>query len=140
MREERLLERLRIWDREPERRSKNDPKRIVDSVIRHLQRILNTRQGNVPIAEDYGVPDFTDFLHSYPESLREIEKAIRQTIQKYEPRLRAVRVNFIPQEDDVLSLRFQIMARLSIDEGKTSVFIETLVDSEGKVKINKLSG
>jgi type VI secretion system protein len=140
MREERLLERLRIWDREPERRAKNDPKKIVDSVIRHLQRILNTRQGNVPIAEDYGVPDFTDFLHSYPESLREIEKTIRQTIQKYEPRLRAVRVNFIPQDDDVLSLRFQIMAKLSVDEGKTPVFIETLVDSEGKVNINKLSG
>jgi type VI secretion system protein len=140
MREERLLERLRIWDREPERRAKNDPKKIVDSVIRHLQKILNTRQGNVPIAEDYGVPDFTDFLHSYPESLREIEKAIRQTIQKYEPRLRAVRVHFIPQDDDVLSLRFQIMARLAIDEGKTPVFIETLVDSEGKVNISKLSG
>jgi type VI secretion system protein len=140
MREERLLERLRIWDREPERRAKNDPKKIVDSVIRHLQKILNTRQGNVPIAEDYGVPDFTDFLHSYPESLREIEKAIRQTIQKYEPRLRAVRVHFIPQDDDVLSLRFQIMAKLAVDEGKTPVFIETLVDSEGKVNINKLSG
>jgi len=26
------------------------------SIVAHLQRILNTRQGNVPIAHDYGCP------------------------------------------------------------------------------------
>jgi type VI secretion system protein len=134
MREERLFERLQTWEKEPSRRGKEDPRRIVDSVLRHLQRILNTKQGNVPIAKDYGVPDFTDFLNSFPDSLREIEKTIRLAIQKYEPRLTAVRVSFIPQEEDPLSLRFQIIARLST-ESKTQVFIETIVDSDGKIDI-----
>jgi type VI secretion system protein len=134
MREERLLERIQTWEKEPTRRGKEDPRRIVDSVLRHLQRILNTKQGNVPIAEDYGVPDFTDFLNSFPDSLREIEKTIRLAIQKYEPRLTAVKVSFIPQEEDLLSLRFQIIARLST-ESKTQVFIETIVDSDGKIGI-----
>lgn len=134
MREERLLERLRTWEREPARREREDTRRIVDSVLRHLQRILNTKQGNVPIAEDYGVPDFTDFLYAYPESVREIERVIRLVIQKYEPRLKAVKVSFIPQDEDLLSIRFQIVARLS-SESKAQVFFETVVDSEGKINI-----
>jgi type VI secretion system protein len=137
MREERLLERLRTWAREPDRRTKEDAGRIIDSVLRHLQRILNTRQGNVPIAEDYGVPDLTDLLHSYPESLREIEKAIRQTIQNYEPRLKGVRVSFLPQEEDVLSLHFQILAKLVTERERVAVLFETLVDSDGKVNIRR---
>ena len=134
MREERLLERIRTWGIEPARRGKEDPRRIADSILRHLQRILNTKQGNVPIAEDYGTPDFSDFLLTYPDSVREIERALRVTIQKYEPRLKAVKVIFIPQEEDLLSLRFQIVARLS-SESKSQVLFETMIDSDGKINI-----
>jgi len=134
MREERLLERIRIFGKEPTRRGKEDPRRITDSVLRHLQRILNTKQGNVPIAEDYGTPDFSDFLLSFPDSIREIERAIRVAIQKYEPRLRGAKVSFVPQEEDLLSLRFQIVAKLDTDS-KTPVFFETQIDSDGKVTI-----
>ena len=136
MREERLLERIRVWKKEPGRREREDVGRITDSILYHLQRILNTRRGNVPIAEDYGIPDFTELLYSYPESVRDIEKSIRQTIQKYEPRLKAVRVNFIPPEEDVLSLRFQIIAQLATDLDKVPVFFETVVDSDGKIKVS----
>lgn len=135
MREERLLERISTWKREPGRREREDARRITDSILYHLQRILNTKRGNVPIAEDYGVPDFTDLFHSYPESLRDLEKSIRQTIQKYEPRLTAVRVSFIPQEEDLLSLRFQIVAKLATAERKNSVLFETIVDADGKVSV-----
>jgi type VI secretion system protein len=134
MREARLLERIRTWEKDPARREREDPRRVIDSVLLHLHRILNTKQGNVPIAEDYGVPDFTDLLYSYPESVRDIERTIRSAIQKYEPRLKAVKVTFIPQDTDLLSLRFQIAARLS-SESKTQVFFETIVDSDGKIEI-----
>ena len=134
MREERLLERLQTWEKEPARRGKEDPRRIVDSVLRHLQRILNTKQGNVLIAEDYGIPDFSDFINTLPRSVGELEKSIRLAIQKYEPRLMAVRVTFIPQEEDRLSLRFQIIGKLST-ESKTQVYIETVIDSDGKIEI-----
>ena len=134
MREERLLERIRAWEKEPKRRGKEDPRRIVDSVLRHLARILNTKQGNVLIADDYGVPDSTNFAGSFEDSIREIEKALRGAIQKYEPRLTAVRVTFVPHEEDRLSLRFQIIAKLSL-ESKNQVYIETIVDSAGKIEI-----
>lgn len=134
MNEERLLERICTWEKEPERRSKGDYRRQIDSILAHLQRILNTRQGNVPISDTYGIPDLTDFMTSYPESVTGIEKSIRQAIEEYEPRLRFVKVVFLPQEGDVLCLRFQIIAKINTESGK-SILIETIVDSDGKISL-----
>lgn len=134
MKEERLLERIRSWENEPHRRSQGDMRRQIDSVLAHLQRILNTRQGSVPISDIYGIPDLTDFMTSYPESVTEIERSIRQAIEEYEPRLRSVKIAFMPQEDDILCLRFQIIARLNTEAGK-NILIETIVDSDGRVRL-----
>jgi len=134
MREERLLERIQTWEEEPTKRGKEDPRRITHSVIRHLQRILNTRQGNALIADDYGIPDFMDFLQAYPDSVRDIERAIKVTIQNYERRLQGVRVSFVPHDDDFLSLRFSIRAKLT-SESKVEVNFETVIDHEGKITV-----
>ena len=99
MREQRLLERIRSWEKDPGRRSREDSGRIIDSVLLHLSRILNTKVGNVQIAEDFGMPDFTDLVYNFPEAVRNLERSIRLMIQKYEPRLSAVQVRFVPQED-----------------------------------------
>lgn len=136
MGEERLLERIRSWEREPLRRERGDQGRLVDSILAHLRCILNTRQGGVPIAADYGVPDFLDFLQSYPDSVREIEQTIRQAIQLYEPRLCGVRVEFLPQEDDVLALRFQILGQVRDGRGARARF-ETVLDSDGKILVRR---
>ena len=137
MREQRLLERIRSWEKEPAKRSREDPKKTIDSVVSHLQRILNTRQGSVPIAEDYGVPDFTDALRNYPESVRESERSIRLMIQKYEPRLKAIRVHFLPPDEEILTLRFQIAAQLAIDNEKIPVQFESHVGTDGKIEVKQ---
>ncbi len=134
MREERLLERIRTWERDPARRGVEDPQRVSDSVLAHLQRILNTRQGNVPIADDYGVPEFMEYIHHGAEAFREFERILRTTIQKYEPRLKGVRVSFVPQEDDRLNLQFQVVAKLSSDP-RIQVQFETTIDSDGKIRL-----
>lgn len=109
---------------------------MISSVLRHLQKVLNTRQGDVPIAEDYGVPDITSFRHTVPFSLREMEKSIRRTIEKYEPRLKGVRVKFIPQEEEKLTVSFQIHARLVLEGQKEPVRFRSQIDSYGKIKIS----
>ena len=136
MHEERLLERIRLVEREPLRRAGDRQRRCVQSVLSHLQRILNTRQGNVIIAGDYGVPDFLDFLQSYPESVHEIEHNIRNAIDKYEPRLSGASVTFVPDEDDALTLRFQIIACLTVEGGR-KIFFETVVDTDGRMLIHR---
>jgi type VI secretion system protein len=135
MREHRLLDRIRQLNKNPSRRVSEDPKQMIRSIQEHLQRILNTRQGNTPIAEDYGVPDFTNFMGSYSESQRSLERSLRQTIQKYEPRLQNVRVGFFPREDDPLTISFQIEARLVLEGQKDPVLFESTVDSGGHIRV-----
>ena len=136
MREERLLERIRNGERDLSRRGVEEPQRISDSVLEHLRRILNTRQGCVPIADDYGVPEFTEYLHLGSEAYRELEKVLRTTIQKYEPRLKGVRVSFIPEEEDRLALllQFQVVARLASDS-RVQVQFETSIDGSGQIRL-----
>ena len=136
MREERLLERVRNCERDLSRRGGEDPQRISDSVLEHLRRILNTRQGCVPIADDYGVPEFTEYLHLGAEVYRELEKVLRTTIQKYEPRLKGVRVSFIPEEEDrlALHLQFQVVAKLASDP-RLQVQFQTSIDGNGQVRM-----
>lgn len=133
MREERLLERIRRWEKEPFVREKEDPKRMVHSVVNHLQRILNTRQGSVEIAADYGIPDFTHFMDARIESTTHLENAIAEVIRKYEPRLRNVRVNFSSLDEERLQLSFRISGHLFT--GTEQVVLETLVGPDGKVQV-----
>jgi type VI secretion system protein len=135
MREERLTERIRSWNRAPDRRGGPDPQRMVASIVRHLERILNTRWGSAQIAADYGIPDFTALRSGLPDAIRDLERAIRDTIQKYEPRLEAVRVKFIPQEETILTVSFQIVARLVLEGEKNPVTFQSVMDSDGKVTI-----
>ena len=135
MREHRLLDRIRLNAKRPHRRATEDPKQMIRSVQEHLQRILNTRQGNVIIAEDFGIPDFTNFISAFPDAQRTLERNLRQTIQKYEPRLKGVRVTFIEDSDDKLTLSFQIQARLVLQGHKDSVLFESVVDSGGQVRV-----
>ena len=134
--EERLLERIRSFERNPLRRGGKDQRHSINSVLAHLQRILNTRQGNVPLANDYGVPDFLNFLQSYPESIREIEASIKTAIDKYEPRLSGTSVTYVHDEDDALTLRFQIIASLTVENGR-KVYFETVVGTDGRIRIHK---
>jgi len=136
MSEERLLERIRSFEQNPAQRGGGSRRNYIDSVLEHLQRILNTRQGNVPLADDYGVPDFLNFLQSFPESIHDIETGISNTINRYEPRLSGTTVTFIPEEDETLTLRFQIMSTLNVENGR-KIYFETVVDADGRIRLYK---
>lgn len=139
MYEESLLERIRRLETSPEWRGARDISRGVRSVVNHLQRLLNTRQGGVLIADDYGMPDFTNVPgEDLTAVAQDIERIINQVIQKYEPRLDRVRVHFDPQPGEFLTLRFRLEADMisHTERGKTvPVTFETIVTSDGKVRI-----
>ncbi len=136
MRDERLLERMRNIELNPDRREGRDTGRRINSILNHLQRVLNTKQGSTPIADDYGIPDFTNMPGAFSTgATHDIERIIKHVIEKYEPRLAKVRATFKAQEDDVLSLRFEIDARLADEE--IPVTFETVVVSGGKINIKE---
>jgi type VI secretion system protein len=139
MYEERLIERIRNLERSTARGGEKDASRVVNSIINHLQRLLNSRQGSVDIAADYGMPDFTSLLgDDLNEQSKKISDIIREMIEKYEPRLNKVQVIFVPVKDEVLSLRFKLQAEIvHVRDEKVYVELETVISSEGKIRVSR---
>jgi type VI secretion system protein len=133
--ERTLLERLRDPERDAERHSSQDEGAHLDSIGESLRRMLNSRQGCSLTVPDYGIPDLTDIVRDSPETLDMIQKAIRRSIEKYEPRLTSVRVTFSPSEDDVLRLSFEITAKIAGGSEKGSVRFATRIDADGRVDV-----
>ena len=137
MYEERLLERIGDLEKNPEERTKTNVSRAINSVIRYLQRMLNTHQGSVPIAEDYGIPDMTNFQgENLADTGNSMSNIISRFIAKYEPRLDRVHITFEAQEGNALSLRFKLEGVL-VREDKRPIILETVVDSSGKINVTE---
>ena len=62
------------------------------SIVDNLSRLFNTRRGSVAHLPDYGLPDISQVYRDLPLSLDGLRAAIKQVVEKYEPRLRRVRV------------------------------------------------
>jgi type VI secretion system protein len=62
------------------------------SVMDHLHRLFNTREGGLPHLSGYGLPDISEIYRSMPDSLEQLRAALERAVSHYEPRLRNVRV------------------------------------------------
>jgi type VI secretion system protein len=132
-----LLERLADPRGESERTTRVDGDAIAESVLTHLHRLLNTRRGSALSAPEYGVPEFSELVHSFPDAIVDLQRAIKGCIERYEPRLLEVVVTHVPTPDNLLMLRFQITARLQHDGRKQPVWFETTIDSAGKATVKR---
>lgn len=102
----------------------------VASILEHLHALLNARQGMSGTDEAYGLPDYTDLVRQWPDSQRALERAIGETIERYEPRLQSVAVRAAPGESG-LQLVFQIQARLHGTSGRV-LRLRTELDAAGR--------
>jgi type VI secretion system protein len=139
MREERLLERIARWDEgSEERRNLTSTEILIASVMRHLQRILNTRQGSVQIDPRFGVPDFTNLASAFTASVAvDIENEISAIIQRYEPRLRSPRLHMLQERPDVLSLTFELSGKIMADQSEVPVRLSTSIGSHGRISVSR---
>jgi type VI secretion system protein len=133
--ERSLLERIDHAGQEMGRTLHIDPERAAESVLQHLRKMLNVHQGNVPTLPAYGMPDFNDLTAQFPEAIAEIQRALKTSIEQYEPRLRRVRIRHVPDEENPLTLRFEITAQLVTGGGAASMRFETFLDPSGMVSI-----
>jgi type VI secretion system protein len=132
-----LLERLADPRPESERTTRLDTDALADSVRRHLHRLLNTRRGSALSVPEYGVPEFSELLHSFPDAILDLTRAIKAGIERFEPRLSEVIVKHVPTPDSILTLRFEITARLVHEGRKEPVWFETTIDSAGKASVKR---
>lgn len=134
--ERRLLERIVHWEAGGEHASFPRVDVLAHSVLNHLRRILNTRQGHVPIDPAFGVPDFTNLSGGLAKgSAGEIERQIERVIARYEPRLKSPRVGLIDSSLDIAVLHFNLDARLVLHDHEISARFLTTVNGNGKIDI-----
>lgn len=142
MRERRLLERISCWSQEEGRSHQTHVEVLVRSVSDHLRRLLNTRQGSVPLDPQFGVPDFTNLAGALSGgSFSEIESEICRMVSRYEPRLKSPKVTVNPQNSDVLAIQFSLEGQLEVDQKAIPLRLETVIGASGRVDIqNRMSG
>lgn len=111
---------------------------LVDSILSHLRRILNTRQGSVPIDPEFGVPDFTNLAGSFSVgTTSQISDDMTRMIERYEPRLKKPLIEFIEIQDSVLTLAFSITGLIEVDNLDIPIRLSTQVLPNGKVSLRK---
>lgn len=137
MAEERLLKRIRHW-RSPEdaERRRADIGAYTESVFADLANLYNTRRGAVQISDAYGLPDFVNMLNSFaPPGIEYIEAVIRETTQRFEPRLRDVSVQHVPRDGDAGLLRFNIAGNLVFRGSAVPVQFDAVLQGDGSVAL-----
>ncbi len=135
MSEQTLIQRLRDGN-EVHPHSQIDTGLLLESVLEHLQRLFNTRQGSVPIRDDYGLPDFNDLVAHHGQTMPSIIRTMREQIEQFEPRIRNVNVKHIPDPDKPLSLEFQVSGELNLGDDHEKITFETTFGSGGSVRIS----
>lgn len=134
-RERTLFERLRNPESEAPRTVYENTEKLFMSVLNHLRKMLNSRQGHALIQPSYGMPDFTEFRHDLPDAVKAMEDNIRHTIERYEPRLKNVQVHSSAMAEGQTRLHFEVMAELVTADEEASVLFETRIDSSGYISI-----
>ena len=90
-----------------------------------------------PAQMDIGVPDLAEVTHSAPQSISAMGRAIKECIEKYEPRLTDIQVTHVETGDDILTLRYQITARIATGNDRQMVWFDTMMDSVGRISLKK---
>jgi type VI secretion system protein len=107
------------------------------SVTQHLARLLNTRQGSCLTCPDYGLIEVSEVLYDFPDAIGIMQRALKNTIQTYEPRLKNVQVRHLKSDAaGEMILQFEITAQLQLPNGRRqSLRFATAVDGSGNVKV-----
>jgi type VI secretion system protein len=111
---------------------------IEASVIRHLRVMLNTRQGSCLTCPDYGVIELNELVHDFPDAIGMMQRAIKNTIGQFEPRMKNVQVRHIKNDaTHQLILEFEITGQIQLPDGRRqAVRFETAVDGSGNATVS----
>jgi type VI secretion system protein ImpF len=113
------------------------------AVLRDLEYLLNTIHTARDIPAEfnevrdsvvaYGLPDLASVESISADQRSAIGRTIRTAIERFEPRLKKVRVALLKQDDELrMSLRFRIDARLAVDPAPEVAFDTILEVGTGK--------
>ncbi|HEV3029386.1 MAG TPA: type VI secretion system baseplate subunit TssE [Planctomycetota bacterium] len=135
-RERSILERLAKPRTKGQRTLTENTTEITRSVLLNLQHILNSRLGDAPAQPDLGMPSPSEITQASPDAINLVMRNLRSCIEKYEPRLTAVEIAHVEAGDEILTLRFQVTARLTISRDGATISFDTVVDPGGRIRLH----
>ncbi len=121
-------------------------RQMLAAVRRDLEDLLNTRQSFSDIPDgyrelkrsiiSYGLPDLVSLAATTSKQREAIADQIREIIEQFEPRLKDVRVTYLPGENIAeRSIRFKIDARLAVDPSPDVAFDTLLELASGQYEV-----
>lgn len=137
-RERALFERIAMPQDRPRsaRTAEQDLDALLESVRINLQRVLASRHGMCETLDDYGLPALADIVVSGDTHLHVLREAIEVAIEKYEPRLRRVKVSIAPRESEREKAIFRIEGLLVSSSGEHRVRYDTSVQGGGEFLVS----
>ena len=115
-----------------------DIRQIRRSVIRDLENLLNSRRFILSIPGEfkevnnsllvYGLRDFTSLDPRNPGIKQRLRNEVKQTISRFEQRLKNVTVHIETQEGNERNIRFRITGMLVVDPIREPITFDTFFD------------
>lgn len=107
-----------VADEDPEHRK-------LRSIIDSLSRLFNTRRGSIAHLPDYGLPDISQVYRDLPYSIDGLRTAIKLEVEKFEPRLRRVRVEKLQGNEEDFDMRVSFILSGELRQGQKVQFRTT---------------
>ena len=112
---------------------------MYDAVLRDLEDLLNSTHANSHLPANFpetrnsivlfGLPDLASIEAISQEQRAAIGGVIKKSVERFEPRLRNVRVSMVKNEENTVrrSVQFRVDARLAVDPAPDVAF-DTILD------------
>ncbi|WP_431222855.1 type VI secretion system baseplate subunit TssE [Serratia sp. L9] len=110
---------------------------LLISIKQHLNEVLNSRPGACQSAAGLGVIDLNDATATTSDFRKSIEHAIKECIERYEPRISAVTVQSLLDQGDPLLLSFHISAQVDFDNIGDVVEFNIHLDNNRRYCLNQ---
>ena len=141
---DRLTDPSLIETRELEASQEARLDRLRGEVLKHLEWLLNSRStfgARVHASEvlresvvAYGLPDISGLRPGDSRDRDQLERILVEVIQRFEPRLRDVQVEFNPESQDRSRsmLHYRVRARIQVKPIDKPILIDTLLEVGSK--------
>ncbi|MFR0675238.1 type VI secretion system baseplate subunit TssE [Enterobacterales bacterium AW_CKDN230030176-1A_HGKHYDSX7] len=128
-----LFERLRLAPDTPRPLSRQEqPDRKLMVIKRHLETVLNARQGCSQSSPELGLRDFNGHDVNRGELLLQVGADIRRMLQRFEPRIHVQALKAMPNSHDPLDLHFRLDCHVRVNHQLEAFQLELLVSGHDR--------
>jgi len=102
------------------------------AIKRHLETLLNARQGCSQSSPELGLRDFNGHDVSSGDLLKQVSADIRRTIQRFEPRVHVRTLKAVPDCHAPLELHFRLDCHVQVNNHTEQLQLELLVNGHNR--------